>query len=80
MKNYFYGFIASLLVYLGFTFNVSAQATLPENVDQYSVYVGLVVLAVEYLIANTNLIKANSTIDMIINFIKSIFGLNRYEK
>lgn len=81
VKDYLGSMLIAIFAYLAFMFSADAQvAGLPENIDKYSVYVGLVVVGVEYLIANTNLVKANSTIDLVLNFIKSIFGLGRFKK
>lgn len=50
-----------------------------EFVSEYKEYAFLLVFIVEYLIANTKAIKSNSTIDMVINIIKFIFGLDKKE-
>lgn len=55
------------------------SAILPESVDKFSIYIGAVVLVIEFLIANAK-IKSNSTIDLVINFIKKIFGTDRYQR
>lgn len=46
----------------------------PSVMDQVGMWSGLVVLIVEWLLANTKVIKANSMIDMVINMLKMIGG------
>jgi len=50
-----------------------------QIISDYGYIAFLIVFIVEYLIANSKL-KANSTIDMIINIIKFIFQIKDEEK
>lgn len=49
-------------------------------IADYQVWAVLLIFIVEYLIANTKVIKANSTVDMIINIIKFIFQIRDEEE
>ena len=47
----------------------------PGWLSQGALYIGLIVLVFEWILANTKWIKANSTIDAILTMVKKLFKL-----
>lgn len=66
-------FILSFLSVLSMSAFGEDAAPASKWMTEAAVWVGLVVMIVEFLIAKSKL-KANSTIEMILGLLKSIFG------
>lgn len=65
-----------------FTLTLPAYATdlaLPGNIqsilDKGAVWIGLIVLIWEYLLSKTDIVKSNSTIDLVLAGLKKLFGI-----
>lgn len=57
--------------------NVSAAVSPMEMMASAKVWVVLVILVWEYLIGKTKLVKANSTVEMVENIFKMVFGITK---
>lgn len=75
---YFMLVIACLLT-LAMPAHAQSALELPSSIqsflDKGGVWVGLVVLIWEYLLTKTDVVKSNSTIDLVLAGLKKLFGI-----
>lgn len=70
-------FLITVICMAFISLSVSAAVSPMEAMAQAKPWVIIAVIVFEYLVGKTKLVKANSTIEMIENFVKQIFGIGQ---